>query len=61
MYLRTLGLYQIVSLLRSDSQNTIGVNLLGKHSIVLIVLYLSTYLAHLQVHRSIPIRLRNSN
>ena len=32
MYLRTLGLYQIVSLLRSDSQNIIGVNLLGTYS-----------------------------
>ena len=62
MYLRTLGLYQIVSLLRSDSQNITGVNLLGTYSTVadLVVLYLPTYLAHLQVHRSTPTRPRNT-
>ena len=62
IYLRTLGLYQIVSLLYSNSQNIIRVNLLGTYSISLIdliMLYLSIYLAHLQVYRSIPIRPRN--
>ena len=55
------GLYQIVSLLYSNSQNIIRVNLLGTYSIVinLVILYLPIYLAHLQVHRSTSIRPRN--
>ena len=40
VYLRTLGLYQIVSLLRSNSQNIIRVNLLGIHSIVIDLIYI---------------------
>ena len=61
MYLKTLSLYQIVSLLRSNSQNIIRVNLLGNtlQSNLLCYIYLYTQ----PIYKStvvFPTRLRNT-